>query len=118
MYIALRVRSEVGEERVGATHCRVEVVVERGIVHEQSECTVVAVELGGELLYIIYGLVNLAHCSLDVESGEVGCQLVGVVEYSVGLGHHHWYALVERSHELVEFGSRSGEVAGDGLYVV
>ena len=70
--VALRMLTEVDNERVGIAHGRAEVVVESGVVHEQSQGAFVAVELVGELLHVGNGLVYLLLCGLQVECREVG----------------------------------------------
>ena len=101
MYITLGVLSEVYEQRVGTTHCGVEVVVERGVVHKQPQCVVLAVELGCKLLDVGNGLVYLLLGRLEVERGKVACKLVGVVEHAVGLCHHCRHVAVDLLHEGV-----------------
>ena len=59
--VALRMLTEVDDERVGIAHGRAEVVIQRWVVHEQTECAVFAVQLCSELLHVGNGLVNLFH---------------------------------------------------------
>ena len=61
MHIPLRPCLEIGKERIGALHRGVQVVVERLVVHQQAQRTLVAVELGRHLLHIAQSLVDLGH---------------------------------------------------------
>ena len=44
MDVALRMLTKVNEERVGASHSRVHVVIHGRIVHQLAECSLVAVK--------------------------------------------------------------------------
>ena len=59
--VAFGMLTEVDDERVGIAHGRAEVVIQRWVVHEQTECSLFAVQLSSELLHVSNGLVNLFH---------------------------------------------------------
>ena len=59
--VALGMLTEVDDERVGIAHGRAEVVIQRWVVHEQTESAVFAVQLCCEVLHVSNGLVNLLH---------------------------------------------------------
>mgnify|MGYP000522549311 CR=1 FL=1 len=61
MDVALGMLAQIVEQRVGAHERLVEVQIELAVVEQQSEGALVAVELGGKLLHIGYGLVDLGH---------------------------------------------------------
>lgn len=100
--VALRMLTKVNEERVGASHSRVHVVIHGRIVHQLAECSLVAVKAVCEKLHVSDGLVHLLLCCRKVKVGEVGCEAVGVVQHAVSLSHHRRHALVECLHKCVE----------------
>ena len=93
-------------------------MIQLRIVHQQSECSLVTIQFVGEFLCICQGTVHPVECALHIETGQVGSQLVGIVEYTVGTVDHTRHLLVETSHQGVQLTGRHGEVGCDGLYIV
>ena len=60
--ISLGMSLEVDKQFVGTTHCVAEIVIQGGVAHEQSECTLVAVELCRHLLHVVESGIHLVHC--------------------------------------------------------
>ena len=60
---------------------RIQIVIQSGVAHEQSEGTLIAVQLGRHLLHIVHGLVHFRHGRGHIDSRQAARQ-------GVGIGHH------------------------------
>ena len=110
--------AQIVEQRVGAHERLVEVQIELAVVEQQSEGALVAVELGGKLLHIGYGLVDLGHGTSHIHCSQIAGESLGIVEHSVGLGHHAGHVAVEGTQQGVELAGRGVEVGGDAFDIV
>ena len=80
MNVALGMLSEVDHQGVGMSHGGVEVVIETGVVHQQSQRSFVAVHLSRERVDVGDGLIHLPHGPVYIDGRKVGGEAVGVVQ--------------------------------------
>ena len=64
--VALGMLAQVVQQRVCALDGGIELVVERGIVHQEAQCALVAVHVMRECLHVIQCLVDPCHGALKV----------------------------------------------------
>ena len=100
------------------THGRRQIVVQFGIVHQQSEAALVAVQFLSKLMSALQSLVHLVQCALHIETSQISCQSVGIIQHAVCLSYHTRNLLVETSHQGIQLTCRNGEVAGDGFHIM
>ena len=71
VHIALGMSLEVIDQTIGALHGMVEAVVQRGVLHEQSQRTLLALHLCHHAVDIAYGAVHTVHSALQIDFVEV-----------------------------------------------
>ena len=108
---------DIAQQQFCILHRTIQTIIERGIVHEKSECSVRIVELFGHRLHIGQCLVNLLHRAIEVDVVQVLRQLVGVVEHTISLRHDRWHLLIEPCHKRVELLCGRGKIGGNLLHV-
>ena len=99
-------------------HGRVQILIETGIVHKETEATLSAVQLLGELLCTIEGSIHTVECTLHIEARQIRGEPVGIVENAIRLLHHTRNLLVQSSHQGIQLTGGNGEVAGEGRHIV
>ena len=83
-------------------HRRIQMVIEFGVTHEQSEGAVVTVQLGRHLLHVAQGVVHLLHCSGEVQLVQILRQVVGIGQHPVGILQHLRHLLVQTGRQTVQ----------------
>ena len=108
---------KVDKERVGTTHSRCEIVIKRRIVYQESQRTILAVQLICYSLHIVESLINLSHSSCNIHSCKICCECLSIVKHIVCLVYHGRHILVQACHHGVEFLSCNSKVGCYGLYI-
>ena len=105
-------RLQVDNQRICVRHRRGQVVIELGIVHQQAQTTLSAVQLVGKLLRTLQCGIHSVECALHIEASQVCRQSIGIIEHAIRLANHARYLLVETSHQRIQLSGRNGEVVG------
>ena len=103
MYVAFWMLSEINHQRVGMYHRRIQIVIESGVTHEQSEGALVAVQLGRHLLHIPQGIVHPVHRRGEIQLAQIPRQVVGIGQHPVGILQHLRHLLVQTGRQTVQF---------------
>ena len=84
-------------------------MIELIIVHQQSERTVLTIQLSCHFLHVGKCLVDFSHRIGYINGGKISCQARGVVERGsrfsqriVGFVHHTRHPSVDLSHQRIE----------------
>ena len=83
-------------------HRRIQMVIEFGVTHEQSEGAVIAVQLGRHLLHITQGVVHFLHRTGEVQLVQILRQIVGIGQHTVGILQHLRHLLVQTGRQTVQ----------------
>ena len=66
----------------------------------------------------LQSLVHLVQCTLYIETGQISCQTVGIIQHAIRLSYHTRNLLVEACHQRIQLTCRNGEVACDGFHIM
>ena len=91
-------------------HRSIQIVIEFGIAHQQSQRAIVAVQLGRHLLHILKGIVNSGHRSGQIELAQIMCQGVGIGKRTIGILQHRRHLTVQAGGECVQLIGGSGQI--------